>query len=358
MCCRSAMKIFYIAMKYDYGKKERGLSFEYYNFYDTLLKMNGGEHEVIYFPFDELMEAKGKDKMNELLLKSIYETKPELCFFFLFTDEIKKETIQEITEKSGAITLNWFADDHWRFDIYSKYWAPYFSWIATTDSSAPTRYYKIGVKNVIKTQWACNHFLYKPIKISKVYDVTFIGQAHGNRKQVVSKIKHSGIDIQCWGTGWSNGRLSQEKMIQTFSASKINLNLTNPSTRNLSQIASLFLKRKRYFIVPRGPREIIDKIKAFIYGTREQIKGRNFEVPGCGAFLLTSDADNLTDYYEDGKEIVIYKNDEDLLEKINYYLKHDKERELIAEKGLRRTLAEHTYEKRFNFIFKAIGLIK
>ena len=44
---------------------------------------------------------------------------------------------------------------------------------------------------------------------------------------------------------------------------------------------------------------------------------------GCGSFLLTDEADNLRDYYEDGKEIVFWKDIPDLVKKIKYYLEND-----------------------------------
>ena len=47
-----------------------------------------------------------------------------------------------------------------------------------------------------------------------------------------------------------------------------------------------------------------------------------------------------------------------MIDKIKYYLEHNEEREAIARAGYERTLREHTYEKRFNEIFKTIGLIK
>ena len=47
-----------------------------------------------------------------------------------------------------------------------------------------------------------------------------------------------------------------------------------------------------------------------------------------------------------------------MIDKIRYYLKHNKEREAIALSGYEQTLKEHTYEKRFNEIFKVIELIK
>jgi len=352
------MKILYIGMKYEYGKKGLGHSFEHYNFYDSLVRMNNSSNEVLYFPFDEIIFEKGRDKMNKELLEVVQKEKPDLCFFFLFGDEIKKQTIKKITQESGSITFNWFADDHFRFYNFSKYYAPCFNWISTTDSEAVEKYNKIGYKNVIKTQWACNQFLYKPFDLSKTYDVSFVGQPHSDRRKIVDQIRKAGINMKCWGNGWQSGRVSQDEMLKIFSQSKINLNLTKSSgSINLRALASIFLKKELNnslkFI---NPKYWFGNFQSILAKKREQIKGRNFEIPGCGGFLLTSDADNLGDYYEDGKEIVIYKDINDMIDKIKYYLEHNKEREAIAKAGYERTLQEHTYEKRFNNIFTELNL--
>lgn len=88
----------------------------------------------------------------------------------------------------------------------------------------------------------------------------------------------------------------------------------------------------------------------------DQIKARSFEVPGCGGFLLTGQAENLGDYYEIGKEIVCFKDMGDLIEKVRYYLCHEDERAAIAQAGYQRTLHEHTYVHRFTEIFQRLGL--
>lgn len=353
------MKIIYIALKYEYGDPKKGFSYEHYNFYDCLRKMNNRQYQVIYFPFDELMIKNGREAINEILIEEVSKEKPDLCFFCISSDEIKKETIREITNKSRTITLNWFTDDHWRFDNFSKYWAPCFNWVLTTDSQAIEKYHKIDYRNVIKTQYACNHFLYKPLNLPKIYDVSFVGQPHDNRKKIMNKLREAGINVECWGRGWPKGRISQEKMINIFSQSKINLNFTKSSNPNLVRsIAGIFLRRlqrgKKKPIRPEDPRYWIDNLKSRINRKRKQIKGRNFEVFGCGGFLLTEDADNLEDYYKDGEEIVIYQNIDDLVKKIRYYLEHNDEREKIALAGYKRTLQEHTYERRFQEIFKKI----
>jgi hypothetical protein len=73
---------------------------------------------------------------------------------------------------------------------------------------------------------------------------------------------------------------------------------------------------------------------------------RLYEATGCGAMLVTEYKDNLHELFEIGKEVVAYKNTEELVELIKYYTKHHDERELIARAGQDRTLSEHTYYNR------------
>lgn len=324
-------RILYVAMKYDYGFPERGLSFEHTNFYDALCHMG---HELIYFDFMSIMQETGRESMNRMLLEVTRSEKPDLLFCVLFTDELDKEVVREISENTDTVTLNWFCDDHWRFENYSQCWAPMFNWVTTTASSALPKYDRIGHKNVIKTQWACNHYSYRRLDLPLVYDVTFVGQPHGDRRQVIEALRKAGMCAQVWGTGWESGRLSQEAMIGVFNQSRINLNLSNASAR------------------PRLSRMLPWRKSA---GT-QQIKGRNFEVPGCGGFLLSDHADNLEEYYGIGEEIECFETTRDLIDKVVYYLRHEEQRVRIAEAGYRRTLAEHTYEHRFREIFSAMNV--
>jgi spore maturation protein CgeB len=356
------MKILYIGIKHDYGKPERGFSFEHYNFYDALVKMEGGKHKVVYFSFDEIEAKHGNEKMNQLLLEEVEVQKPDLCFFILFGDEpaVKKETIKEITKSGNTITFNWFTDDHWRFDNFSKYWAPLFHWAATTDSQAPEKYKKIGYQNVIKTQWACNHFLYRPHASSFEYNfnVSFIGQPHGNRRQVISFLRNGGINVECFGYGWPKGSISHEDMIRVFSQSKINMNLSKSSGMGFKGVAKIFLVKQNERLQLVSPSKWGDNLRSLVGRFREQIKGRNFEIPGCRGFLVSGYADDLNEYYKLDEEIVCYKNNDDLVEKVRYYLSHEDEREKIAQLGYERTIGEHTYEKRFRDVFNKIGLSK
>jgi spore maturation protein CgeB len=332
------MRILYVGMKYDYGKPEQGYSFEHHNFFDSLVNMG---NDIIYFDFMTLMQQHGRDWMNDRLLEVAKEEKADLMFTVLFKDELDRKVVKKISSSTDTVTLNWFCDDHWRFDNFSRDWAPCFDYVVTTAASALPKYERIGYENVIKSQWACNHFSYKKLDLPLDHDVTFIGQPHGNRRMIIRAIKDAKIDVLTWGNGWESGRVTQEEMIKIFNRSRINLNLSNSSNH-------ILLSKLRALLKLNGNERLSKH--------NDQIKGRNFEIPGCGGFILTGKADNLEDYYTDGKDIVCFETVNDIIGKINYYIENDDDRKKIADAGYKRTLSEHTYVHRFNDIFARAGL--
>lgn len=353
------MKVLFCGLKYEYGKPAAGPSFEYQNFYESLAAMP--EVEADFFAIDELLEQNGRDKMNELLIKQVQEQRPDLLFCFLFTEELKKATIQYITQHTSTKTFNWFADDHWRFHIFSKFWAPVFTGVGTTDSQAVAKYQKRGI-NVIHTQWGVNPKLFYPKPLSQgqgPYDITFVGQNYSIRQKYISALEKAGLPVVAYGTGWPTGRIPKEQSVVVWSNSQINLNFTEGNYDNWKLYAKLLGKlfvKKELGKYKLSIQQIHNSARSIISSRRRQIKSRNFEIPACGGFLMTNNADNLKDYYQPGKEIVIFEGVDDLVEKCRYYLAHPELRQQIATTGYERTLREHTYEKRFLEIFKFLHL--
>ncbi|MCR4275183.1 MAG: glycosyltransferase [Candidatus Wolfebacteria bacterium] len=344
------MKIVYTGLKYTNYDPGLGLSFEHNSVLGALNKTKG--LEIIDFPYERILEL-GRERGNAELLDLINKEKPDLFLAFMFTDELLISVLEKIKEQT--VSLAWFSDDHWRFDNYSKHYAPHFSWIITTYSKAVDRYIKNGVKNFIHSQWAadCDIFKSNYDKQNSGPDVSFVGAWSRPRQKIISALKNKGINVECYGSGWLNGRISSDKMVEIFSSSKINLALNPaPGFLNKNSLGRLLFRRSMDKIVPDF--NFWSNFKSWIHRGIPQIKARHFEISACGGFLMTSMADNLGDYYKIGEEIVIYKDIKDLIDKINYYLKNDKERKKIAEAGYLRTTNEHTYEKRFEEIFKII----
>jgi spore maturation protein CgeB len=313
--------------------------------------------EAEFFGTDKALIETNRVEENKLLLNKVASWQPDLCFFCLHKDEILPDTIKKISSIPKVVTLNWFADDHWRFDNYSKNYAPYFNWVVTTYSKAVEKYHQIGYHKVIHSQWAADIDIYKPVTTQKDIDVSFVGIWNKNRDRVIKKLKQSGIRVETWGQGWSAGRLGQDEMIKVLARSKISLGLNTPSTYyGLKPLVGFFFRRRGRFGFKQDFKNIWSNFREWRQKRIPMIKARMFEIPACGALLFTQAADNIGDYYIDGKEMVLYDDDFDLIKKLQYYLQHDCDRETLSQAGYERTINEHNYESRFNDIFNIIGL--
>ncbi|MCR5701996.1 MAG: glycosyltransferase [Lachnospiraceae bacterium] len=71
---------------------------------------------------------------------------------------------------------------------------------------------------------------------------------------------------------------------------------------------------------------------------------RMFDTMGAGGFLLTNYQAEIPEYFEIGRDLEVYESQEDLLNKIAYYLEHDDEREEIARNGQEKVKNEHSYK--------------
>jgi len=169
---------------------------------------------------------------------------------------------------------------------------------------------------------------------------------HPYRAWYPNKVQRAGIDMHVWGFGWNAGRLDRDGMIDVFNQSRINLNLSNCVSWDLRYLASS----------PKAIKDTLTASRRKDPKTREMVKARHFEINACGGFQLSYYVEGLERHYQIGEEIALYGSIEDIVDKVRYYLKHEDEREAIAQRGYERTLRDHSMEKRFVDLFKAIGI--
>ncbi len=231
----------------------------------------------------------------------------------------------------NLILFTFFSDDEWRHANYDRYLALYSDFFSIAPKSQLELYSSYGLNNGMICQWACNPQDFYPLQNEKkIYDVTFIGAAYGNRVKYIRFLLECGINIKVFGKGWNKvkdirnywgGFLSREKMLKIISQSKINLN---------------------FLWTSYNPDQTM-------------IKGRTIELSACKAFQLSNYNDELKNYgFQDGLNIAIFHNKEEMAEKINYYLNHCSEMEKIADASYCLALKQHTWKQRFDHIFEMI----
>lgn len=90
----------------------------------------------------------------------------------------------------------------------------------------------------------------------------------------------------------------------------------------------------------------------------DDINMRTFEAMATGSFLLTNWIPTIEELFEDGKHLVLYRNEEEMIEKAKYYLEHEDEREKIAKAGCEEVLKNHTFKNRVMKILQEVSLVK
>jgi hypothetical protein len=221
------------------------------------------------------------------------------------------------------------------------------------------------------------------------FEVTFVGQAYGERPDYIRYLLDRGVDVRVWGYGWN--KFSQSYQSPTTGSVRrlgqaVREYLTNTAWQDgLRRLLSLELLRSAGKTVREAhavalPDEIIggvltDSDMIHMYSrskinlgfsacgmTHEtdertvQIRLRDFEVPMSGGFYLVEYMEELEEFFDIGKEIVCYNGPEDLVGKIKYYLEHDSQREKIRRAGYARALRNHTWHQRFEMAFKQMGM--
>lgn len=78
----------------------------------------------------------------------------------------------------------------------------------------------------------------------------------------------------------------------------------------------------------------------------DDLNMRTFEIMATGSLCMTSWIPTIEEFFQDGKNIVLYKSLDELIEKTKYYLAHDEERERIAHAGYEAVMANHTIQHR------------
>ncbi|OWA36249.1 hypothetical protein B9G55_10410 [Saccharibacillus sp. O16] len=329
----SGKKVMTVMLNWDYGIKERGISGEFSWFYKNFEEM---DVQVQPFWFDEYL--KDGTHLESDLLKAVENFQPELIFFVPYTDQFSVEFLKKL--KTKCTTAAWFGDDHWRFDNFSSKYANAYTYCLTTDPWSLHKYKELGAQTIL-TEWAAQ--LGEPINIDEEieykHEISFIGGYNEIRGWYIRELKKLGIEVECFGANWPNGRVTEKQMNDIFRTSKINLNLSNSVNYDIRSIFS-------------SPKSFARWVKS--KKRSEQVKARNFEIPLAGGFQLSQYALGLERHFVIGSQIAVFTSPEECAKQIIYYQLHEQERLNMLRTSYVHVLENHTYRKRLEEILKVI----
>jgi spore maturation protein CgeB len=193
--------------------------------------------------------------------------------------------------------------------------------LITTKKYEIEKYKEYGAKNVIFVHQGYGPNTFKPYEVERELrkklesDVCFVGHTEPHYYYRLKAVSHVVNNLAIWGDqcgrkaffhpwlkkAWRGGGIWDVEYAKAICCAKIGLGL-------LSKLAP------------------------------EQSTTRTYEITACGTFMLAERTDEHCELFDEGKEAEFFSSDEELVDKIKYYLSHDNERKQIAAAGRERCL--------------------
>ncbi|MDE5803249.1 MAG: glycosyltransferase [Lachnospiraceae bacterium] len=81
---------------------------------------------------------------------------------------------------------------------------------------------------------------------------------------------------------------------------------------------------------------------------------RVLDILACGGFCIVNYQPEIAEFFEDGVELVMYTDMADLMQKADYYLQHEEEREAIAKAGREKIMAQFSLRDRLSDMLRIV----
>ena len=212
---------------------------------------------------------------------------------------------------------------------------PYYDFLVTTKSYELEQYYKyIKTEKVLYTTQGFDAKLHKPSKqlFSKKEGFVFIGHYEDQRAVVLEKLLQNDIKITLAGIKWNRFAKKHQN---------------NP---NLTYLGD-GVYGKDYVTTLQNAKMAWGALSKWV---PELHTTRTFEIPACGTALVTERNLETQSFFKDD-EVIFYTNENDLIEKITFFMNNDKPLEVLTKKGAKRAVTSaYDYNAILNAILKTI----
>ena len=234
-----------------------------------------------------------------------------------------------------AVMLNYSGDDMFNPRNQSRQWRAglrLYDLFVTTKRHNVSELREAGVRDVFHVEKAFDPLVHRPMPVTPEVrarfggEVGFIGWPEAERAASMLHLARCGVPVRIWGP-WGRLRplhpnlrvegrpLWSDDYASAISAFRINL---------------CFLRK----------------------ANRDRHTTRSVEIPACGGFMLAERTEEHLALFEEDREAAYFSSDDELHDKVRWFLAHEDERARIARAGRRRCwTGGYTYEQRLEQVF-------
>ena len=341
---------------------------------------HGGPYEYIFENFHlgflrlgcELARLNPLETSLEVYKHTVQTFRPDIVFGMLRNTQSVRACADLLAQYHPTVTLNWFQEDPNNVTAEMLECSRRFDYWFTQDP----RTVPFWKTKAFFSPHAFDETVYDDLRLDRIYDVSFIGNLghqrvkmmlwpyldrlsrRGNKALICTErpmgppLMHPQIErllrwerirsvlmaLPFWRCAWEIPGTERERSL-AVNRSKIHFGLSRSRTPWEEDLKKL---------LPGYP---LDK-----HGFFCQCKGRLFHAVGCRTLALNEHYPELEDMFVVGKEVITFEFGQldDMEDKLNYYLKHDSERQKIASAGYERGRKQHTFVARIQQIFDTL----
>jgi spore maturation protein CgeB len=383
------------------------------NFYPALRQLG---HEIIesqtdLFPTSRFMDVPGdftreeaevRARTTERILDEVriahHRSPLDLFLCYFYNSHFDPAGFDDL-RRLGVLSVNFYCNSIHQFELVKVAAAKSdFAW--HSEKNARQRYLDAGA-NPVWVQMGANPDVYHPIHgVQRLPTACFLGQRYADRDRWMVALVRSGVPIAIYGHGWKLDTDALQLLRPDNQEAKgpylgrerrppgswrSYLDAMGENVRSGGFISGI-LRSSRQATYRKKTRDLLPLLVGSVRGPAKDVTAvfaehdiclnfsnvwsdgrpgsrlvphirlRDFEAPMCRTCYLTGHSDEITEFYDVGREVETYRSPEELVDKIRFYLQHTEAAENLREAGYRRALRDHTWKRRFEELFGKIGL--
>lgn len=275
------------------------------------------------------------ERINKRILAQVSAFNPDIIWIEK-GNMIWPGTLRRLRRLCPDAQLVSYTDDD-MFNTLNSTWAyrlgvKYYDTIFTTKSynTNSDELPALGARSVVMVNKAYDRDQHFPVNLSPEEhswlkaDVGFIGSFERSRAEDIEYLAQQGIGVRVWGNGWGVFKSKERALIVEGRA---------------------LVNTKRDCLYSKGISATKINLAFLRKANRDLQTDRSIEIPACGGFMIAEYSEEHAALFEENKEAVFFRSRSELVEKIQYYLKHDDLRIKIAEAGRKRCLKDDYSQK-------------
>ena len=266
------------------------------------------------------------DRVGRMIIRVAKEFKPDVVLSV--TGPVHPLVLEELGKTCAGRRVLWWGDppaNSQRWGILDPGW----DWVYVKDRLGASKLRLAGV-NAHLLHEAMNPMWHKPLAKQRNGSVAIAGNYYAFRQAIILRLMNDGVKFELYGSP-----------APRWAASKIRSEHTG-----------------RYLVGEEKSRvfgEAAACLNTFSLAEGDSLNCRAFEIAGAGGLQIIEHRPAIEECFEPGKELLVFKSYEELLELIDRAKRFPAEMVPIREAGAKRAVENHTYEHRLRVILNNLN---